>query len=72
MNELDLKPYAYEVFGTDGRLYGMLTFCTPEARDQLQKVGLLPADVRELVGMQKALDSQVAMLERDMSGVIVQ
>ena len=70
MNDEDLKLYTYEAFGNDGRLYGMMVCCTLEMRDQLQKVGLLPADVRELVGMQKALDTQVAMLERDMPGVV--
>ena len=72
MNELGLKPYSYEALGADGREYGMLTLCTPEARVQLQKVGLLPEDVREVIGLQKALDIQVAVLERDMPGVVVQ
>lgn len=72
MNSPKFIPYAYEATGSDGRIYGLITLCTVEAKDQLQKVGLLPDDVRELVGMQTVVDTHIAMLERDMPGVVVQ
>jgi hypothetical protein len=62
-----MKTWTFEKYGLDGKLYNLRMICTDEEKAQLQRVGILPGDVRELVGMKNETDERIAVLERSMS-----
>jgi hypothetical protein len=62
-----MKTWTYEQAGNDGKLYNLRIICTEQEKAQLKHVGILPGDVRELVGMKKETDERIAVLERSMS-----
>jgi hypothetical protein len=62
-----MKTWTFEKHGNDGKLYNLRIICTEAEKDQLQRVGILPDDVREIVGMQRETDARIAVLERSMS-----
>jgi hypothetical protein len=61
-----MKTWTFEQTGNDGKLYNLRIICTDEEKAQLQRVGILPGDVRELVGMKKETDERIAVLERSL------
>ena len=59
-----MKPYGEFKTGADGKLYAVRYLLTPEELAGLQKAGII-GDVVEIVGLQSAAETVVAMLERD-------
>ena len=59
-----MKPYGEFKTGADGKEYAVRYLLTPEELGGLQKAGIV-GDVIEIVGLQDAAESVVAMLERD-------
>jgi len=61
-----MKVWSIGQTGCDGKLYSIRYLLTPEELAGLQAAGLL-GDVDEVIGMQEAADSVVAMFERDVA-----
>jgi hypothetical protein len=61
-----MKTWTYEQTGSDGKLYNLRILCTEQEKAQLKRVGILPDDVREIVGMQRETDARIAVLERSL------
>ena len=59
-----MKPYGEFKTGADGQIYAVRYLLTPEELAGLQKAGIV-GEVSEIVGLQDAAESIVAMLERD-------
>lgn len=67
-----MNAYTFDAKGTDGHTYGVRLLLTEEEFDQLQRVGLVPHNAQQIVSMQDAADTLVAMFERQAPGVVVQ
>ncbi len=59
-----MKVWSINQAGRDGKLYSVRYLLTLEELAGLQAAGLI-GDVDEVIGMQEAADSVVAMFERD-------
>lgn len=60
-----MKVYSIPAIGTDGNQYSIRLLHEPLELRGLQRAGLVPLNVAEVVGMQDVGDSLVATLERD-------
>ena len=67
-----MNAYTFDACGSDGNVYGVRLLLTEEEFDQLQRVGLVPHNAQQIVSMQDAADTLVAMFERQAPGVVVQ
>lgn len=67
-----LKLWPFDATGTDGRQYRPWILATDEEAAQLQRVGILSAEIGPVVGLVPADDAGIAMMQRELQGMVVQ
>lgn len=60
-----MKVYSFQATGRSGLRYGVRLLLTDAELAALQAEGVVPADACEVVGMQTAADTVVAVFERE-------